>query len=63
MQKKKKTLSLNEAADFLGISPGSVRKLAKEGKLPYYQPIKALKFIEKDLENFKESRTFGLQNG
>jgi excisionase family DNA binding protein len=49
-------LTLNEAADYLGISPRTVSRYRQEGRLPYlqYSPRKIM-FIVTDLKNFQDS--------
>ena len=44
-----RTLSLDEAATFLKLSPSALRQKAKEGKLPGAKIGKRWVFIEKDL--------------
>jgi excisionase family DNA binding protein len=49
-------LSLNEAADYLGISARTVSRYRQEGRLPYlqYSPRKIM-FIVSDLKTFQDS--------
>ena len=50
-----KTLNLVEAAEFLKMHPQTVRRLAKEGKIPAAKPGKHWCFIEDDLAAYLRS--------
>jgi len=58
-------ISVNEAAELIGLSQPSVYRLIQQKKLRFYQPTPGGKiFIEKqDVEEFIRDRTFSnLQN-
>lgn len=47
-------LGTAEAADYLGISIGTVKNLVKWKKITYYKPIKKLLFKKSDLDKYLE---------
>ena len=46
----RRLLSLPEAADYLGLSPWTVRELAGKGRLPVVRITRKLQFDLRDLE-------------
>lgn len=48
-------IRLPEAARYIGVSEGTLRRWVKKGKLPYRQPGRAYLFTKEDLESFIES--------
>jgi excisionase family DNA binding protein len=48
-----KWLTTREAAGILGVSPGRVRQLALEGRLPFERFGQSLAFKRTDLKRFK----------
>ncbi|HOK32540.1 MAG TPA: helix-turn-helix domain-containing protein [Limnochordia bacterium] len=50
-------LPTREAARYLGLSPITMRRLAKRGELPHVRVGKALLFRVVDLDAFLEART------
>lgn len=45
-----KPLNLQGAADYLNMSPSTLRKKALNGEVPYFKPFGQLLFDEKELE-------------
>lgn len=52
--RRKRLYSLDEAAEYLGLSPDSVRELAQQQKLKTVRPTKRLQFDIDDLDAFVE---------
>jgi len=50
-----KTLNLQEAADFLKMTPEGLRRLAAAGNIPAAKPGKRWCFLEDDLANYLRS--------
>ena len=50
-------ITVNEAAARLGLSPLTIRRLIREGKLPHVRPTpRAVRVREADLEAFLQGR-------
>lgn len=45
-------LNVKSASEFLGISPNSLRNLAKSGKIPAARIGRAWRFVQADLEKY-----------
>lgn len=45
-------LNVKTASEFLGISPNSLRSLAKTGKIPAARIGRAWRFVQSDLEKY-----------
>lgn len=61
---QKAYISTTEAAQILGVSVPTIRKMAKEGKLFYIEVGKHIRFERKEIENYyrklKERRSKGM---
>jgi excisionase family DNA binding protein len=57
MLDRPKFLSIGQAAAYLSLSVGAVRRMQKAGKSPkYYEIGNAYKFLKEDLDTWLESR-------
>ena len=64
METPETPLDIDEVAKRLGVSPGTVRTLVKEGELPAYRIRRQLRFMPSDVEAyFKAQRIKPKQQG
>lgn len=53
------TYSLPRAAEYLGVSVRTLRRMIERGVVRYYRPSRHMRFRQADLDEFLRSRTVG----
>ncbi len=56
MTEIKRLIDANEASTMTGLQPGTIRKLASQGKIRSYKVLGALRFRQEDLQQLITER-------
>lgn len=52
-------IRVNEAADYIGVKPSTLRKYCKDGKIKFYKPDRIMLFKYCDLDRFMQKHVGG----